>query len=448
MSETCRYYDEDVPDSVCGEPATHRSCCWMGGDSSAPNVCAAHKCRCARATPSPPAAVGRRHAWIDTHSGEQCVECGAYYDVDPREDCPGDPRDARIETLEAELRDLRASLPVHPSHMPNVIELREARETIESWRANAHESDVLGMGWQTRAKAAEAELREAKAIADESNARDAARLAEMRAAEAEARGYAADGKRQADRADAAEAREAGLRAALDKIDKIRDSIVGMQGFNFSEHAYPLVAALKEAGYEGAGYEIARTNLGTLIEQIKAAEAEAADAATQREQLAEVNRAQIADLEHANEMGVDAYDMLEMERDTLRAELAEARASFAGYNASAHVLALKENDTLRAQLSEAMALIDLKANLTADVVAAQDLAEDAERERDVLRARLAARDALLGMDTKWPVHDLLRVLADAADHLLHDHDCDTHGWEVYGGARDAARDLVRRAGGKA
>jgi hypothetical protein len=57
-----------------------------------------------------------------------------------------------------------------------------------------------------------------------------------------------------------------LRAALTKISAIRDSIVGMQGFNFSEHAYPLVAALGEAGFDGAGYEIARVNLGTLIEQ--------------------------------------------------------------------------------------------------------------------------------------------------------------------------------------
>ena len=59
--------------------------------------------------------------------------------------------------------------------------------------------------------------------------------------------------------------------ALTKISAIRDSIVGMQWFNFSEHAYPLVAALNAAGFAGAGYEIARKNLGTLIEQRDAAE---------------------------------------------------------------------------------------------------------------------------------------------------------------------------------
>ncbi len=61
-----------------------------------------------------------------------------------------------------------------------------------------------------------------------------------------------------------------LRAAMTKINAIRNSIVGMQGFNFSEHAYPLVAALDEAGFNGDGYPQARANLGTLIEQRDAA----------------------------------------------------------------------------------------------------------------------------------------------------------------------------------
>lgn len=57
----------------------------------------------------------------------------------------------------------------------------------------------------------------------------------------------------------------------EKVNEIRKSIVGMQGFNFSEHAYPLVAALNEAGFDGGTYELNRKNLGTLIEQVKAAE---------------------------------------------------------------------------------------------------------------------------------------------------------------------------------
>jgi len=53
--------------------------------------------------------------------------------------------------------------------------------------------------------------------------------------------------------------------ALEKISDIRDSIVAKQGFHFSNHAYPLVAALDAVGFPGAGYEIASKNFGTLIE---------------------------------------------------------------------------------------------------------------------------------------------------------------------------------------
>lgn len=61
--------------------------------------------------------------------------------------------------------------------------------------------------------------------------------------------------------------------ALGKINEIRNSIVGMQTINWSEHIYPLVAALNEAGIEGMSYPEARENMGKLIDQINKAEAE-------------------------------------------------------------------------------------------------------------------------------------------------------------------------------
>ena len=75
-----------------------------------------------------------------------------------------------------------------------------------------------------------------------------------------------------------------LDVALTKVSAIRDSIVGMQGFHFSEHAYPLVAVLDGAGYKGAGYEISRANLGTLIEQRDKATAERDASRAEAEQL--------------------------------------------------------------------------------------------------------------------------------------------------------------------
>jgi hypothetical protein len=61
------------------------------------------------------------------------------------------------------------------------------------------------------------------------------------------------------------------REALAKINEIRNSIIGLQKLNWSEHVYPLVAALDAAGYEGMPYPEARKNFGTLLERAVAAE---------------------------------------------------------------------------------------------------------------------------------------------------------------------------------
>lgn len=67
-----------------------------------------------------------------------------------------------------------------------------------------------------------------------------------------------------------------LEKALGDINDIRNSIIGCQKINWSEHIYPLVAALNEAGIEGQSYPEARENVGTLIERAVAAEARVAE----------------------------------------------------------------------------------------------------------------------------------------------------------------------------
>ena len=62
---------------------------------------------------------------------------------------------------------------------------------------------------------------------------------------------------------------------LAKINDIRNSIVGTQTINWSEHIYPLVAALEAAGIKGMPYPEALANFGTLIERTNAAESELA-----------------------------------------------------------------------------------------------------------------------------------------------------------------------------
>lgn len=75
------------------------------------------------------------------------------------------------------------------------------------------------------------------------------------------------------RAPAPSREAAPLDDALRKINEIRNSIIGLQTLNWSEHVYPLVAALDAAGYEGMGYPTAREYFGTLLERaVKAEEA--------------------------------------------------------------------------------------------------------------------------------------------------------------------------------
>jgi len=56
-----------------------------------------------------------------------------------------------------------------------------------------------------------------------------------------------------------------------------------------------------------------------------------------------------------------------------------------------------------------------------------------------------RDEVLGRDLPWTVQQCLSWLADSADHLLRDHNCDRHGYESIGAARDAAMEHLTRLG---
>jgi hypothetical protein len=116
---------------------------------------------------------------------------------------------------------------------------------------------------------------------------------------------------------AAEPREkriAELEATLTAINAIRNSIIGAQTMNWSEHIYPLVAALDRAGVEGLPYPDARKNVGTLLERI--AELEASDAYTTEQWLRDnasnyaansLLRERIAELEQERDRAVEVAD---------------------------------------------------------------------------------------------------------------------------------------------
>lgn len=52
-------------------------------------------------------------------------------------------------------------------------------------------------------------------------------------------------------------------------------------------------------------------------------------------------------------------------------------------------------------------------------------------------------ATFGASTPWPLSDAVAKLVGAVDHLLKDHNCDAHGWEEVGHARDAANAWLAR-----
>jgi hypothetical protein len=64
---------------------------------------------------------------------------------------------------------------------------------------------------------------------------------------------------------------------------------------------------------------------------------------------------------------------------------------------------------------------------------------AESARDLAFVRLTLAEHA---DRPWPVVRIVERLADAADHLMRDHDCDAHGYESVCAARDAAREWLK------
>lgn len=122
-----------------------------------------------------------------------------------------------------------------------------------------------------------------------------------------------------------------LVAALQKINAIRDSIVSTQTVNWSEHVYPLVAALNEAGFQGKPYPADREYLGSLIQQRDAAVAER-DAQRQRAEDAEA----------------------EVDRLTARVrELAEVRLERFEYQSGSTDMVLKANPVLIQEFANTM-----------------------------------------------------------------------------------------------
>lgn len=170
---------------------------------------------------------------------------------------------------------------------------------------------------------------------------------ECNQAKANAEGYAALRNHANALLDAAD-EVAKLRAALGKVNDVRNSIIGSQQVNWSKHIYPLVAALSEAGIEGMEYPAAKERFATTLERITALEAENATLRTTLHN-ARVNpecgtgvgdkpacgscvwcenarlRAERDRLKEANDMGSLGYRILAEARDEIAKQLDAALA---------------------------------------------------------------------------------------------------------------------------
>ena len=69
----------------------------------------------------------------------------------------------------------------------------------------------------------------------------------------------------------------------------------------------------------------------------------------------------------------------------------------------------------------------------------DKLEQAERECHYTK-RIAELEAMLRLDSTWPLLDIARRLSDATRHLLDVHDCDVDGWEIWKAAVDALANM--------
>ena len=90
-----------------------------------------------------------------------------------------------------------------------------------------------------------------------------------------------------------------LTTLAEAVDVVRNNIIGTQSFNWSRDAYPLVAALGDAGYPGEGYDVARASIHGYQEETAALNVKLAAKTSECERLREVVRdlrdADIADV---------------------------------------------------------------------------------------------------------------------------------------------------------
>lgn len=191
--------------------------------------------------------------------------------------------------------------------------------------------------------------------------------------------------------------------ALAKINEIRNDVVGRQAVGFSQHVYPLVAALEGAGIRGAGYEKARRAVLDFKRLLLACQSLWRRTVTLRQQWLAAERDAQEWAERAQQHRQER-DAARVEVESLKAKLADA-VKFHTAEHNDRMNAEDERDAARAEvnrltvqvLDEHAKVERLKAEAVRRLREAEKTTDAEVRESDHARAEVEALKERLRRD---------------------------------------------------
>lgn len=133
---------------------------------------------------------------------------------------------------------------------------------------------------------------------------------------------------------------------------------------------------------------------------------------------------------------------------LRAQLAELERQLAEANAKLEAEEKKYGACMDALEKTADIGLRMQDKLEAERKKLKQTDKDFHEMRTTLERKLTAAQEqnrrlveAFGLSNTWPLVDVLSALIKATGHLLHDHNCDHHGYEKWDIARDEAKRYV-------
>jgi phage terminase small subunit len=236
---------------------------------------------------------------------------------------------------------------------------------------------------------------------------------------------------------AADQRETSLRARIEKLEEIANTVSHFKAkavSNAAESAAFAAQVIDEMEQHGD-----RQLLAAIRRELPSLESRGVALVALRAEVAAGNE--------SYRKKCDQLRVVATSRDALQIEVERLTREWQANAIKAQdeiLAALNERDAAEARAEKAernLAVVIGKADRLTKEYLLQ--AQAMEVERDAARTECSRLREAFGMDLPAPVHDLLDRLADAAVHLLNDHNCDQHGWEGIERSVKAAREAAAR-----